>query len=124
MKPFKQRSIDISKSVRIYRNLHSKKTDEAYSVLQNKLVVAHTGDLVLENCKFIISKKGQDMVRKRKRKLVHAYIEGFICREENAKHMNSKITYNPYANDTFMCDGKPVFNKNNVKIENFSVFAE
>ena len=60
--------------VRVYRNLHKK----CLSVKQGGIVQCHTDNIVLRDCKFIVSKAGQKRVRDEKRKNVHAYVEGYV----------------------------------------------
>jgi hypothetical protein len=98
IKPFKNRRVNKSKPVYIYRNLNQKGV--VYSLRQNGLVVGHTTALNLKNCDFRINKKGQKRVRKEKHKNVHAFIKGLIC--SNNQRMNYKIQYNPYLNDEFV----------------------
>lgn len=76
--PFKNRILDINKPVKIYRNLHSKDKNYSFSVMQNRLVVGHTGDLFMSNCTFLVNKNIQQKVRQNKRKLVHAFIKGTV----------------------------------------------
>ena len=66
--------IDTSKKVRVYKNLHK----GCYSVKQGGLVKVHADNVTLEDVKFIVSKIGQERVRKEKRKNVHAFVEGFV----------------------------------------------
>ena len=56
--------IDPTKKVRVYRNLHRK----CISVKQGGIVRCWTTNVVLKDCKFIISKAGQKRVRDEKRK--------------------------------------------------------
>jgi hypothetical protein len=105
MNNYKNREIDLNQDVLIYRCLNRK--GKTYSIKQNGIVVAHTTDKshLLTNCKFIINKSGKKRCLSKKQRNVHAYIKGKIlpynsegCLSEN------EITYNPYLNDTFMCD--------------------
>ncbi len=67
--------IDPTKKVRVYRNLHRK----CISVKQGGIVRCWTTNVVLKDCKFIISKAGQKRVRDEKRKNVHAVGEGDLA---------------------------------------------
>jgi hypothetical protein len=114
--------IDVTKKVRVYRNLHKK----CFSVKQNNLVLVHTDHVTLRDCKFIVSKAGQKRVRDEGRKNVHAFVEGFLAdtREADAivdgtksdaeldagKSDWKKAYYNPYTCDTFInqYDGSPL----------------
>lgn len=107
--PYKDRVVNLKKPVMVYRNLNAKKDMEKYSVLQKGLVVAHTNQLMLHDCTFIVRKKGQEKVRKTGCKNVHAFIEGYISLQggmgTTAKDsLQCKISYNPFKNNTFMCN--------------------
>ena len=72
IKPHVQKSsevaehIDPNKRVRVYRNLHK----NCFSVKQDGLVRCHADHVTLEDCKFIVSKAGQERVRDEGRKNV------------------------------------------------------
>ncbi len=80
-KPFVETSkevlshIDASKRVRVYRNLHKK----CVSVKQGGIVRCHATNVVLKDCKFIVSEAGQRRVREEGRKNVHAFVEGYVA---------------------------------------------
>ena len=57
MIPYKNRKLDNTKPVEVYRNLTRK--DYKYSVRQNGLVVAHTNLLYLLDCKFKVNESGR-----------------------------------------------------------------
>jgi hypothetical protein len=114
--------IDVTKKVRVYRNLHKK----CFSVKQNNLVLVHTDHVTLRDCKFIVSKAGQKRVRDEGRKNVHAFVEGYVCDTREADNIVDgakseteiwagesnwqKAYYNPYTCDTFInqYDGSPL----------------
>ncbi len=109
--------IDPSKKVRVYRNLHKK----CFSVKQGNIVRCHVDNVVLEKCKFIVSKAGQKRVRDEKKKNVHAFIEGFVADVHKADtHAALSVVpwdcvyYNPYECDGFM----------NTSSERIAEFAE
>ena len=102
--PNKGRSIDISKPIRVYRNLHKK----VYSIKQGNLVVAHSFRLCLRDFKTIVSKKGREKVLIDKRKNVHAFLEGYyetsgMGTTAARNDLQSIIQYNPYKHDYFFC---------------------
>jgi hypothetical protein len=95
------REINLDKPVKVYRNLHGGK-DKKYSISQGGLVVGHTNQLMLGDCKCVVRDSG--------RKNVHAYIIGFVCLRGNMgttaadkRGLPAKITYNPYKDKKFMC---------------------
>ena len=103
------REINLDKPVKVYRNLHGGK-DKKYSISQNGLVVGHTNQLMLGDCKCVVRDSGRKKVLKYKRKNIHAYIIGYVCLRGNMgttaadKHgLPAKITYNPYKDKKFMC---------------------
>ena len=96
--------------VRVYRNLHKK----VISVKQDGLVRCHADNVVLQNCKFIVSKAGQKRVRAEKRKNVHSYIKGTVVDARATDHILpfkwEILYYNPYKTDfwTMESNGKEV----------------
>lgn len=103
--PFKNRSISTNLPVRVYRNLHSKDESHKYSVMQNRLVIGHTNDLWLKNCKLIVSEALRNKVIKEKKKNVHAFIEGFVFSGIKKPNTKVKIEYNPYLQSKFSISG-------------------
>ena len=91
--------IDPTKPVRVYRNLHRK----CVSVKQGTLVRCHARNVVLKDCKFIVSEAGQKRVREQGRKNVHAFIEGFVIEERHSNRLGDfgwdTTYYNPYTTD-------------------------
>lgn len=103
--PNKDRQIDLSKPVQVYKNLHKK----CYSIRQSGLVVAYAQRICLKDCSFIVNKAGQERTRREKKKYVHAWIEGFYSTSGMGttaarNDLRSEIRYNPYRDDTFICD--------------------
>ena len=102
--------INPDKPVRVYRNLHKK----VISVTQDGLVCCHADNVVLQNCKFIVSKAGQKRVRAEKRKSVHSYIKGTVVDARATEHILpfkwDILYYNPYTTDfwTMESNGKEV----------------
>ena len=73
--PYKGRTLDESKPVHVYRNLGNA-AKERYSIRQGGLVVGHTAEITLADCKFKVSEAGRNKVLREGRKNVHAYIKG------------------------------------------------
>lgn len=110
--------IDPSKKVRVYRNLHK----GCISVKQDGIVRCHADNVVLKNCKFIVSKAGQRRVRLEKKKKVHAYVEGYVIDAHEADlaigdSQWSEVYYDPYKCDGFM-------DKEQGKIAEFANFVD
>lgn len=107
--PFKDRDIDLTKTVDVYRCLTKK--GRVYSIKQGGKVVAHTTHIALRDCKFVIGKSGLERVRREGQKNVHAYIRGLVCTKgtfslgaTDNKDLPAIVTYNPYKDDGFMCN--------------------
>ena len=115
--PFKNRAIDTTKPVRVYRNLHSNSNNTKYSIKQNNLVIGHTNNLLLENCTLEVNKKGQEKVRREKKKYVHAYVKGYIPQPQIRAIAKEEITYNPYKDDGFKVNGILTHNADLVHIQ-------
>lgn len=76
---------------------------------QRGLVVAHTSQILLTDCRFIINKAGQQRVREQKRKNVHAFIVGKVAMKgamgttaEDSRGLGCKIVYNSYLHEGFV----------------------
>lgn len=95
--PFKGREIDRSKPVRVYRNLNNGKI----SIKQGALVVGHTDEAFLQNCRFLVSEPLRQKVLLEKRKSVHAYIEGMWSESVAVPKRHTAIWYNPYLTAHF-----------------------
>ena len=115
--PFKNRAIDTTKPVRVYRNLHSKSEHTKYSIKQNNLVIGHTNDLLLENCTLEVNKNGQERVRREKKKYVHAYVKGYIPKGQIRAISYGQVTYNPYQDDGFKVNGIITHNASLIHIQ-------
>jgi hypothetical protein len=103
IKPYKNRSIDTNKKVRVHRNL-GKQVKEAYSIKQNGLVVGHADEIYLINGNTHIIPSAQAQAIRERTRNVHAFIEGFVA--ENLMPNNSsefaQITYNPFEHKDFV----------------------
>jgi len=92
----KNRTIDKSKPVKVYWNLHRK----CYSVQQNGLVVGHTERIYLRDVTFKVSEAGRQRVLKERKKNVHAFVTGYLDNGD-VRFRDVKIVYNPYKYDSF-----------------------
>lgn len=106
-KSYKGRTIDQSKKVMIYKNLHN----GLFSVRQNGLVVAHVESFSLSRVFCKVSEAGRQKVIREQKKNVHAFLCGELLDvncvgTENGmfKTMvhNNKLTYNPYKLGNFV----------------------
>ena len=87
--------IDLSKPVKVYRNLHK----GCWSIKQNGLVKAHSDEVNLFDCNFLVNEKNRQKVIKEKRKNVHAFVKGYIW--NTPVDLIKQASYNPYANNYF-----------------------
>ena len=101
IEPYKNRVIDESKPVYVYRCLNRK--GYVFSVKQNNLVVAHTDSMVIKNCEFLVNKAGKKRAIKTGVRNVHAFIKGFIgdFRDIRAE-FSGYLCYHPFKVDAFM----------------------
>lgn len=77
--PFKNRTIDPSSPVQVYRCL-TKRDDVWYSIRQKGKVVAHSKCLVLVDARFIVCPGGRARALREKKRNVHAYVTGLLFR--------------------------------------------
>lgn len=95
---FKNRDIDYTKPVFVYRNL----TKDCFSVQQNGRVVAHAQNLSMRNNTFNVCESGRQKVLKTGQKNVHAKIKGFLVNNDHISNLPNKINYNPYKYNSFV----------------------
>ena len=91
----KRYKIDQTKPVKVYRNLHK----GCWSIQQNGLVKAHSDEVNLFDCEFLVNEKNRQKVIKEKRKNVHAFVKGYIW--NTPVDLIKQASYNPYANNYF-----------------------
>lgn len=105
---YKNRSIDFSQPVYVYRCLNRK--GRIFSVKQNGLVVAHTDRITVNNVHLIVNKFAKQRAIKEHTRNVHAYIYGMLPENQFdekyiEKHINynssAKLYYNPYSDKEF-----------------------
>ena len=62
---------------------------------------------------------GQRRVREEGKKNVHAFVVGNMTSGYEECHFQphgSRVSYNPYKNDTFMCKDKPIYSAMSVEM--------
>lgn len=92
------------KWVRVYRNLHK----GCWSVRDcgTGLVIMHCDVVHLMHARGVVSEAGRQRVIMERRKNVHAFLEGMLCKLDDVRDRR-KVTYNPYKHDRFMvCVGQ------------------
>lgn len=102
--PFKGHTLDKSKKVTVYRNLHN----NMFSIAQDGLVVAHTNKIALQGVTFHVSEKGRSRVLQENRKNVHAYVKGYVFTIEPLPGECKEVYYNPYRVSNFMLENKAI----------------
>ena len=97
--------IDTKKRVYVYFNLHKK----VWSVRQSGKVVEHTKNIMLKDCRFLVSEAGRKRVLREKKKNVHAGVSGYVVDSipEYKVYSEAKITYNPYKHKGFVAINDP-----------------
>jgi hypothetical protein len=105
--PFKGRTIDTDKPIRVYRNLH--RQGKWYSIKQDGKVVAHSKAMCIRDCTFIVSKAGKERAIRTKQRDVHAFIEGFyetsgMGTSADRNDLPANIKYDPFNHLGFYCD--------------------
>ena len=114
--------------VQVYKNLHKSRAagKNIYSVRDKKsgLVISHVKEIVLKNVIFKVSEAGRQRVLREKKKNVHSWAEGKICK--NHFFLGCKIYYNPYKVDQFtdLSTGEKVHNCKFARINEDGVFAK
>ena len=96
----------------LYKNLHK----NMFSIKYKGIVIDRNNFQIMKNVSFNVNKKGQELVRKEKRKNVHATISGFLVSlnelgfnkattlndiKEKFGYKIIELYYNPYTTDTF-----------------------
>jgi hypothetical protein len=103
---FKNRTIDPTKKVFVYRNLHKKQ----WSIKQFGLVVGHAEVLLIRDAEFKVGEAGRQRVLQEKKKNVHAGIFGYVANPSEIKatyqdddhiHYHLPVEYNPYPAGCF-----------------------
>jgi len=122
----KRYRIDYSKPVQVYRNLHK----GCWSVKQNGLVKAHSDDITMFDCEFLVNQNNRLKVIREKRKNVHAFVKGILSKycDKHDHHRWGKvksISYNPYKRDSFydVDTNESIYEADNVRLVGKNVFA-
>lgn len=98
--PYKNRILDPSKPVEMYRCLNRR--GYCFSLRQEGKVVAHSTDVVLKDCKLIVNKAGKTKALRTNERNVHAFVRGYISDKESIPFVFSwQLLYNPFAPEGF-----------------------
>jgi len=120
--PFKEREIDYSRPVDVYRCLNRK--GRVFSIKQGSLVVAHTTELNMNNVKFVVNSAGKKKAIASKQRNVHAFIRGKIGKlaQEGVPYL-SPLVYNPSSELGFCVDSKEVDSSPMISIREHGIYA-
>ena len=109
----------------IYRNLRT----GGFSVRYRGLVIDRAFTLVAENVEFKVNELGRLKVIKERQKNVHAFV---VADKYNAKKYPflqkdkvdnlDRITYNPYTDTQFKCNGKKINTATKIAFQNGRCF--
>lgn len=116
--PFKNRTIDLTKPVQVYKNLNK----ACWSIRQNGKVVGHSLYLVLKNCVFKVNMKANERVKVTHERCVHAWVEGLLVDRNFKFDKYQEVTYNPYKDRFFEVNDYGC--KLNIKSARYCVFSE
>lgn len=87
----------VMKTVRVYRNLHKKCLSVLHRTEKGWRLLKHVDRIELENVKFKVSQVRRERVLLKKRKNVHAFVEGVdVGASEYATNNPRFVRYNPY----------------------------
>ncbi len=125
IKSFKDRVIDETQPILLYRNLSKK--GRVYSLKQNGLVVAHTTAICLKNVDFIVNKAGKRVAINSKIRNVHAFVKGYITYKDIVRTTNKNILpvvvkYDPFCELGFYIEKK--LSKREIKTAKFIIANE
>lgn len=117
IRSFKGRSVDRTRRVFVYRNLHH----NVWSIQQDGLVVAHANEVLIENARFTVGEKGRQKVIKTSRKNVHAGVRGILAHGILMASGGgvSRVSYSPYKAGHFYHaeSGKPIHQAHRVHLD-------
>ena len=99
--------------VEVYWNLHKRLFSVRALEGEHKgRVIDHAYGVTLKDAKFVVQPAGRERVRREGKKNVHAFVRGRLCflsingdtfgRDGLLLPHGQKITYNPFAHDTFV----------------------
>ena len=113
--------VDMKRKVDVYRNLNS----DCWSVRQGARVVCHTDYITLKDCEFVVQPAGRRRVLIEQKKIVHAFVRGYLCSPRESDYTPSfsweYVKYNPYRADSFYFDYAPHLNINKARFVDMDV---
>ena len=92
--------INPAKPLRLYRNLNrSVDGQKGWWSAKQGIVRFHCSNIRLKNVRFLVNEKLRQQVVDTKQKVVHAFVEGYLTKEDYSNL--TEIRYNPYEGPTF-----------------------
>lgn len=114
----------------IYRNLRTKEAFRGFSIRHKGLVLEHGFCFRAYGVKFKVNEAGRQRVLKEHQKNVHAFVvadkyvhEKYPALSRSQVDKSDRVTYNPYANTHFMCNGKGIYEAEEVVFQNGLCFV-
>ena len=102
------REIHPGDRVRVHVNLH--KLNLSVVNPRTGLVIAGVDDITLAGVTFRVQSAGLERIRRHRQRAVCAYAIGTVVavgtRPDVSGH--DRVSFNPFAADTFMCNGQPI----------------
>lgn len=110
----------IGKSVYVYYNIRKR----TFSVRYKGKVVCHTDSIYIDSPTFKVNDAGRQRVIRDKRKNVHAYVVGVVCKPREIQNL-AQVSYNPYENASFVYKwlGLPIRNAQIAHLINGKIFV-
>lgn len=104
MKAYKNRTLDPSKQVEVYRCLN--RQGKTFSIRQDGLVVAHAESLILKDAVFVVNESGKARCQDTQERNVHAHVEGILVEEveEHPMKVALRVKYDPFSPNGFVLD--------------------
>jgi hypothetical protein len=100
IKAFKNRTIDKSKPVQVYRCLN--RAGVTYSIRQGEYVVAHTDEVELKDVVFIVREAGKKRCLTSKVRNVHAFVRGKLDKVTTPNTEDwCPLRYTPFTRKNF-----------------------
>ena len=110
---YKNRELDLSKRVDVYRCLNRK--GYVYSIKQSSKVIGHSSNLVLKDVTLKVNHSGKKRAIETGVRNVHAMINGYLTDKVDGV-LYGELNYYPFCDDNFMCNGSEIINCNFISI--------
>lgn len=92
LEPFKGRKLDVTRHVRVFRNLN--REGVWYSIMQGGRTVAHARSVALRGCLFKVNIAGARRAVQNGRRNVHAFVAGWLIGRPDKVQEAHRARYN------------------------------